>query len=160
MVGVGEQLVAVGDGDDDAALGELGDESRDVLGALGVEVGGRLVEEQQGLGASQARARARRWRCPADSPKPSSPRSADRPPGRAATTPVDLDRAQGLPELVVGGRMADRQRRAHRPGREERPLGHVVRGRRLDRAGRRPAQSGCAGRAASTCRRRTGRSRP
>src|SRR6478735_4526607 len=50
VVGVREQLVAVCDSDDDTALGELGDEGGDVLGALGVEVRGRLVEEQQRLG--------------------------------------------------------------------------------------------------------------
>ena len=160
VVGVGEQLVAVRDGDDDAALGELGDDSGHVLGALGVEVRGRLVEEQQRLGREPGPGEGQPLALAGGQAEAVVTEVGGQPTGEGRDDAVDLDRAQGLPQLVVGGRVA----RSSGPIAPTPSRGTAAASRSARPAPRRSRSRGCggrrAGRAASTCRRPTGRSRP
>ena len=82
-------------------------------------------------------------RCPADSPKPSSPSGVASASGQARRRPRRGRPRAGRPRrLVVGRRLAELEAVAQRPGREERPLGDEVARPARDGAGGGRAQPG------------------
>ncbi len=132
-VGEGDELGAVGHDDDGAALAEGDEELVDGRGSTGVEVGGGLVDEEDGC---------RRQGGPGQGDAgPLSGREAEpvvaegRREGvrEGGDEPLEADLAQGLPERVVGGVVAEGQRVAQGPGGEEGTLGDEVAPAGLDR---------------------------
>ena len=119
VIGQREQGGAVGDHHHSPASGEPPDRlDEGVLGQT-VEVGGRFVEQQNGAPRRKARARATRWRAPADSPGAASPRRVSSPSRRRATSPVraaargrigdvGAGRPAGQPHVLADGAEANR----------------------------------------------------
>ena len=64
-----------------------------------------------------ARARAIRARWPADRPNPSSPSGVDERVGEPGDEPLEADEAQGVPERLVVGVVAEGQGVAQGAGR-------------------------------------------
>lgn len=104
-VGVPHEAAAVGDGDDRMPCGELDDDVLDQVDGGLVEMGGRLVEQdhrrrrQQGAGEHDARPLSGR-----QTESVVSDLRVERI-GKSRNESIQSDSSQGLPEVVVGGRV-------------------------------------------------------